>query len=590
MTDDGALDLQPFREVWCVDFEFVADDGEQPKPVCMVARELRTQRLERWWRGDLDAAAAPPYPTADPTVLFVAYYASAELGCHLALNWPVPRLILDLFVEFRAITNGLPTVAGNGLLGAMAAFNLTGGDALEKDSMRALVMSGGPWSCEEQVQILDYCQSDVDALARLLPAMLPKIDLPRALLRGRSMAATARMEWAGVPVDVGTLCRMQAAWPSIKNQLIADIDQDYGIYEGTTFKYDRFAAYLAQSGIPWPYTANGRLDLRDDTFRQQARGHPLIAPLHNLRHALGRMRLAELAVGGDGRNRTLLSPFRSKTGRNQPSNSRFIFGPSTWLRSLIRPPPGHGLAYIDYSSQEIGIAAALSRDENLIDAYVSGDPYLAFAKLAKLAPPEATKASHGDIRDICKAVVLGVNYGMGDATLANQLGIPPFEAKRLLETHRKTFPVFWRWSDGAVTQAMLHGRISTVFGWPIHVGANANPRALMNFPMQANGAEILRLACCLMTEAGIEVCAPVHDAVLILAPLTELEARVRQSQECMAEAGRIVLGGFELRTDAEITRHPDRYSDKRGVEMWDRVMGLLSQAGDDGNPQTVPHM
>jgi len=178
MTDDGALDLQPFREVWCVDFEFVADDGEQPKPVCMVARELRTQRLERWWRGDLDAAAAPPYPTADPTVLFVAYYASAELGCHLALNWPVPRLILDLFVEFRAITNGLPTVAGNGLLGAMAAFNLTGDDALEKDSMRTRVMSGGPWSREEQVQILDYCQSYVDALARPPPAMLPKIDLP----------------------------------------------------------------------------------------------------------------------------------------------------------------------------------------------------------------------------------------------------------------------------------------------------------------------------------------------------------------------------------------------------------------------------
>jgi DNA polymerase-1 len=60
----------------------------------------------------------------------------------------------------------------------MAAFNLTGDDALEKDSMRTLVMSGGPWSREEQVQILDYCQSDVDALARLLPAMLPKIDLP----------------------------------------------------------------------------------------------------------------------------------------------------------------------------------------------------------------------------------------------------------------------------------------------------------------------------------------------------------------------------------------------------------------------------
>ena len=62
----------------------------------------------------------------------------------------------------------------------------------------------------------------------------------------------------------------------------------------------------------------------------------------------------------------------------------------------------------------------------------------------------------------------------------------------------------------------------TVFGWRVHVGPDANPRSLRNFPMQANGAEMLRLACCLATERGIEVCAPVHDALLICAPLDRL--------------------------------------------------------------------
>jgi hypothetical protein len=62
---------------------------------------------------------------------------------------------------------------------------------------------------------------------------------------------------------------------------------------------------------------------------------------------------------------------------------------------------------------------------------------------------------------------------------------------------------------------MLHGTLHTVFGWCVHVGEAANPRSLRNFPMQANGAEMLRLACCLATECGIEVCAPIHDAVLI---------------------------------------------------------------------------
>ena len=91
-------------------------------------------------------------------------------------------------------------------------------------------------------------------------------------------------------------------------------------------------------------------------------------------------------------------------------------------------------------------------------------------------------------------------------------------------------------------------------------------------------------------EAGIEVCAPVHDAVLIVAPLPQIDARVSQAQDCMAEASRIVLGGFELRTGAEITRHPDRYSDKRGVEMWGRVVGLLVPPGAEGKPQTLPPM
>ena len=54
------------------------------------------------------------------------------------------------------------------------------------------------------------------------------------------------------------------------------------------------------------------------------------------------------------------------------------------------------------------------------------------------------------------------------------------------------------------------------------------------------------------------------------------------------EAGRIVLDGFELRTDAEIIRHPDRYSDKRGTHMWDRVMGLLNQF--DAERETATHV
>jgi DNA polymerase I len=445
--------------------------------------------------------------------------------------------------------------------------------------MRSLVVRGGPWSGDELARILDYCQSDVEALARLLPAMLGRIDLPRALLRGRYMAAAAAMEHYGVPVDVAALARLREHWEVIQDALIADIDGvcGYGVYDGRTFKADRFEQYLIRSDIPWERTETGRLSLSDDAFRQAAKAYPQVAPLRELRSALSDMRLSDLAVGRDGRNRTILSAFRSRTGRNQPSNTRFIFGPSVWLRGLIKPPPGHGVAYVDWSQQEFGIAAALSGDFVMQAAYLSGDPYLAFAKQAGAVPSDATKRSHGPQRELFKQCVLGVAYGMEARGLALRIGQAPIVARDLLRAHRETYRTFWRWSDAVVDYAMLQNSLSTVFGWHIHVGENANPRSLRNFVMQANGSEMLRVACCLATERGIEVCAPVHDAVLICAPLDRLGADISAMRACMAEASRVVLDGFELGTDAHVVEHPERYMDPRGAVMWNRVTRLIAE-------------
>jgi hypothetical protein len=349
--------LGAFREIVLADFEFAVVPGNRPEPVCLVAHELRSGRAIRLWQDQF--GPAPPYVTG-PDVLFVAYYASAELGCYHVLGWPMPERILDLFTEFRARTNGLETPAGRGLLGALAYFGLDGIGASEKTEMRDLVLRGGPWSEEEQTAILDYCASDVAALGRLLPAMLPGIDLPRALLRGRYMAAAAAMEHAGVPIDVDMLQLFRQRWTDIQDQLIHEIDASYGVFDGRTFKADRFARWLTAQNIPWPMLESGHLDLADDTFRHQARAYPAVSPLRELRSSLSDLRLNDLAIGCDGRNRTLLSAFQSRTGRNQPSNSKYIFGPSVWLRGLIKPPAGHGIAYVDWSQQEFGIAAALS--------------------------------------------------------------------------------------------------------------------------------------------------------------------------------------------------------------------------------------
>jgi DNA polymerase I-like protein with 3'-5' exonuclease and polymerase domains len=303
-----------------------------------------------------------------------------------------------------------------------------------------------------------------------------------------------------------------------------------------------------------------------------------VSPLRELRSSLADLRLNDLAVGRDGRNRTILSAFRSTTSRNQPSNSKFIFGPSVWIRGLIKPPPGYGVAYVDWSQQEFGIAAFLSGDANMQAAYLSGDPYLAFGKQAGLTPPEGTKATHKFQRELYKQCVLAVQYGMGALSLAQRINQPLIVARDLLRAHRETYSVFWRWSDAIVDTAMTTGSLNSAFGWHIRVDENPNPRSLRNFPMQANGAEMMRIAACLATERNVEVAAPVHDAFLICAPLDSLSADVTGMRGAMAEASRAVLDGFELRTDAHIVRSPNRYMDDRGALMWQRVMELLPDA------------
>ena len=234
------------------------------------------------------------------------------------------------------------------------------------------------------------------------------------------------------------------------------------------------------------------------------------------------------------------------------------------------------MAYVDWSQQEFGIAAALSGDGAMQTAYLSGDCYLAFAKQAGAAPLDATKHTHGPTRELFKQCTLAVQYGMEAQSLALRIGQPLPTAQYLLRAHRDTYRQFWKWSDANVDYAMLTGALHTVFGWTVHADKNANPRSLRNFPMQANGAEMLRLACCLATERGIAVCAPVHDAVLIRAPVERLAADVAEMRDVMREASQVVLKGFELRTDAHEVLYPNRYEDKRGTVMWNRVTTLLA--------------
>ena len=245
-----------------------------------------------------------------------------------------------------------------------------------------------------------------------------------------------------------------------------------------------------------------------------------------------------------------------------------------WLRRLIKPEPGAALVYADWSSQEFGIAAALSGDPRMMEAYGSGDPYL--ARWLGRRPAGATKEPQASARDV-QGVVLEVSYGMESEALASRLGVLPLEARELLRKFRETYPRFWRWAQNIVDaafQARNSDRLRLASG---HAGGPEPPFRFRNFPMQANGAEMLRLAACIGAERGIRIYAPVHDAILAEAPDDEIEEAAAALQQHMRAASRIVLAGFELRTDATLIVHPDRYDDPRGAVMWRRVMRRLNR-------------
>ena len=176
----------------------------------------------------------------------------------------------------------------------------------------------------------------------------------------------------------------------------------------------------------------------------------------------------------------------------------------------------------------------------MLAGYESGDPYITLAKQAGAVPEDATKRSHPAIREQFKHCALGVLFGLGAPGLADRIGVLPIVARRLLQLHREIYCVFWAWSDRVVATANTLLRLPTTFGWSAKIGPDTRPNFPLNYPMQANGAEMLRLACCLATEHSVEVVAPVHDAVMICAPPNRLDADIERTRA----PWRKLLGSF----------------------------------------------
>ena len=102
--------------VWLVAFisHGVSDENGNPRfPLSMSALELHTGQVIQYSGSELQGMESAPFPVSR-NALFVAYHADAALGCFIALGWSMPLNVLDVFTEFRWLTNGRNVPCGSG--------------------------------------------------------------------------------------------------------------------------------------------------------------------------------------------------------------------------------------------------------------------------------------------------------------------------------------------------------------------------------------------------------------------------------------------------------------------------------------------
>jgi hypothetical protein len=399
------------------------------------------------------------------------------------------------------------------------------------------------------------------------------------------MMQIERMRWRGLPIDILLYQRAEQRASTIAGQMRGRLNHKLGaeIYYGGVFRRGAVFQLMRQQNIPIPTDPKtGNLSCATKLLKPMIETYPLIKTFYEDKRMIDALNRFGLEIGSDGRHRFWLNPFGTKTGRNNPS-TKTLWGLPPTMRSFMRvTTPGYAIAQVDFGSQEVGIAAALSGDPTLMSDYLTGDPYqrLAAAALGITNPTSQQ-------RQVYKACVLGRMYGMGVGTLARNLGISRARAQEILDQMAARYPVLNAWLERVVTKAAHIVPITCTLGWSLTAsGKPGEERTFLNFPMQANAAEIMRLVFARAGALPIIGCA--HDSFIVEDRIDRIEETIRQMQEVMKAASRDLLNGFELRADckpSDITYYPYRFIDKReredGMRHWCWLMQLIEEVEHD---------
>jgi hypothetical protein len=244
----------------------------------------------------------------------------------------------------------------------------------------------------------------------------------------------------------------------------------------------------------------------------------------------------------DERCYSQITPWGTTTGRNSTSSSDYPLSIKTEYRKWFTPASGRCFLHLDYHRAEIGIAAALSQDKNLLDLYINGDPYLWFAQQCTPAI-ELKKAKH---------LFISFQYGaMPSRKLIGKISLPAKTVKHLYSIHQAHFNQYWSWTETVIENACFDGFLTVPDGWRVAVTSNSSVLSIINFPTQAMGALILREVVRQLGEQHILPIGLNHDAVLFECACDEATKLTQQATKVMQNVSQNLLG-LELKVSVDI--------------------------------------
>lgn len=485
----------------------------------------------------------------------------------------------------------------------------------EKEKMRDIILSkDNSLITLHKDRIMQYCLEDTLHLEGLYNAITNSYKLnglknfERDILsRGAYAAATAKTEQLGIPINVNHLNKIIEKTPEILQESKNNVNNYIGIFKEAftkppkTYKNGNIHTYKEEparkdtkelnrfiGGLnisDWPLTDS--LNPVFKTDKETLEGYryiPAIDILYNHGKTESSLKWFNRsngdgffnAFGSDNKVRPFYGIFGTQTGRNAAKAKTFPFAMSKWLRSLVQPPKGQYIVAADFSQQEVAVAASLSSDKNLRLAYDSGDVYLNFAIQAGMVPADATKKTHKFERDLCKALVLGIQYGMGKVKMRHRLSyftgkdISMEQTQELITAHKTVFATYWQWIYSLSDQYDRGYPLITPDGWVLWQD-NPIKTSVRNAPVQGASASITRQAMVDAWKVELKVMCQLHDALYILTDNPERDKPILA--RIMREATEKILGKdcIDIRIDFKVYSHEDLWIEEEAQNEWDKI-------------------